>query len=78
MVPIPLPSFQSIRQSGGTVALTWTTIAGKAYQVQYKSDLTSATWLNLGSPTTATGSTMSASDVIGSSSRRFYRIALVR
>ena len=77
VVPIPLPSFQSIRQSGGTVNFTWTTLAGLAYQIQYKTDLTSANWINLGSPTNATSGTMSVSDAIGSALRRFYRIALV-
>ena len=52
-------------------------MAGLAYQIQYKTNLTSANWINLGSPTNATGGTMSASDVIGSGSKRFYRIALV-
>jgi hypothetical protein len=77
VVPIPLPSLQSIRKSNGTVNFTWTTMAGGAYQIQYKTNLTSSNWINLGSPTNATGGTMSASDVIGAGSRRFYRIALV-
>ena len=50
VVPLPLPSFQSIRESAGTVTLTWTTIAGKAYQLQYKNDLASTTWLEPGQP----------------------------
>ena len=62
VVPIPLPSFQSIRQSSGTVNFTWTTMAGLAYQIQYKTNLTSANWINLGGPTNATSGTMSASD----------------
>ena len=77
VLPIPLPSFQSISQSSGAVSFTWKTLAGLAYQIQYKTNLTSANWINLGSPTNATSGTMSASDVIGSASRRFYRIALV-
>ena len=77
VVPIPLPSFQSIRQSSGAVNFTWTTLAGLPYQIQYKTNLTSANWINLGSPTNATSGTMSASDGIGSALRRFYRIALV-
>ena len=77
VVPIPLPSFQSIRESGGMANFTWTTLAGLAYQIQYKTDLASATWINLGSPTIATSGTLSYSDVIGSASRRLYRIALV-
>jgi hypothetical protein len=77
VVPIPLPSLQSIRASRGTVNLTWTTMAGLAYQVQYKTNLASANWLNLGGLTNATSGTMSAPDVIGPGSGRFYRVALV-
>jgi subtilase family serine protease len=77
VVPIPLPSLQSIRASSGTVNLTWTTMAGLAYQVQYKTNLASANWLNLGGLTNATSGTMSAPDVIGPGSGRFYRVALV-
>jgi len=75
--PIPLPSLQTIRESGGTVNLTWTTMAGLAYQVQYQTNLTSANWLNLGGLTNATSSTLSVSDAIGLGSARFYRVALV-
>ena len=77
VVPIPLPSFQSIRESGGMANFTWTTLAGLAYQIQYKTDLASATWINLSSPTIATSGTMSYSDVISSALSRLYRIALV-
>jgi hypothetical protein len=77
VVPIPLPSLQSIRESSGTVNLTWTTMAGLAYQIQYQTNLASANWLNLGGPTNATSGTMSAADVIGPGSARFYRLALV-
>jgi hypothetical protein len=77
VVPIPLPSVQSILATKGVVNLTWTTMAGLAYQIQYKTNLTSATWINLGSPTKATSGTMSASDFIGPGSTRFYRIELV-
>ena len=77
VVPIPLPSLQSIRESSGTVNFTWTTMAGLAYQIQFQTNLASANWLNLGGLTNATSSTMSASDVIGPGSGRFYRVALV-
>jgi hypothetical protein len=52
-------------------------MAGLAYQIQFQTNLASANWLNLGGLTNATSSTMSASDVIGPGSGRFYRVALV-
>jgi len=77
VVPIPLPTVQSILNSNGAVNLTWTTMAGLAYQIQYKTNLASTNWINLGGLTNATSSTMSASDTISPGSGRFYRIALV-
>jgi hypothetical protein len=77
VVPIPMPTVQSVRQIGGAVNLTWTTMTGLAYQVQYKTNLASINWSNLGGLTNATGSTTSASDTINPGAPRFYRVALV-
>ncbi|MGA2656274.1 MAG: LamG-like jellyroll fold domain-containing protein [Verrucomicrobiota bacterium] len=66
--------FQSITQSGASLTFVWSVVAGRSYQVQYKPTLTEATWLNLGSPVVAPGSTLSASDAIGQDSQRFYRL----
>ena len=77
VVPIPLPSVQSVRQTNSAVNLTWTTMAGLGYQIQFKTNLASSNWSNLGGVTNATGGTMSATDAIGARSQRFYRIALV-
>jgi subtilase family serine protease len=75
VVPIPLPSVQSVRLTSGAVNLTWTTMAGLAYQIQYKINLASTNWSNLGGPTNAISGTMSATDAIGPGAQRFYRIA---
>ena len=77
VVPIPLPSLQSIRESSGAVNFTWTTMAGLAYQIQYKTNLASTNWSNLGGLINATSSTTSASYSISPGSGRFYRVALV-
>ena len=77
VMPIPLPSFQSAVRANGAINLTWNTMAGLAYQLQYTTNVASANWINLGGPTNATVGTMSASDVIGPGSMRYYRVALV-
>jgi subtilase family serine protease len=77
VVPIPLPSVQSIVATNRAVNLTWRTMAGVAYQVQYKTNLVATNWSNLGGLTTATNNTLSASDTINPGAGRFYRIALV-
>jgi hypothetical protein len=67
------PSIVSVRQSGGTLTLTWSAVAGQPYQVQFKTDLSDPGWASLATVTT-TNSTATASDVLSSGARRFYRI----
>ena len=63
--------------SGGNAELTWNTISGKTYQVQYKASLSDAAWTNLGSPIAATGDSISISDPVAQNTQRFYRIVQV-
>jgi hypothetical protein len=48
------------------------------YQVQYKTNLMQATWINLGSPVAGTGGQLLISDTnaISASSERFYRLVV--
>jgi probable HAF family extracellular repeat protein len=73
--PPPAPVFLSITQTGDTVSFTWTTVPFYTYQVKYNSDLTSTNWNDLGSPVTATGSTLSATDAL-TPPQRFYRVLM--
>ncbi len=74
--PVPPPLFQSVSQSGGVLNFTWSTMAGVGYQVQYKTSLSQAAWLNLGGVTHAVGTTLSSADTIGPDPARFYRISV--
>jgi NHL repeat len=71
---VPLPVFQSVAHTNDHIALTWSAAPGQTFQLQYKSDLTSATWTNLGSPITAASGTISATDTAGPDQHRFYRV----
>jgi RHS repeat-associated protein len=73
----PAPQFQSVARSDSTITLDWTAIAGRTYQLQFKTNLTQSSWNNSGSPTTATNSTAAASDAIGQDLERFYRVVLL-
>ncbi len=44
------PVFQAVSPSNHIISLSWSTAAGQTYQLQYKSSLTSANWINLQSP----------------------------
>jgi len=69
--------FQTLVQTAGTLTFAWSAVIGRAYQVQYKTNLSQADWSNFGSATFATGVAMSASDSAGPGGQRFYRVALL-
>jgi len=70
------PVFQTVTRASGRIIFTWSAVVGKAYQVQYKTNLTQPNWINLvGVP--ATNSLATASDSIGPDPRRFYRVVLL-
>lgn len=76
-VPMPF-AFENIQQSGGNVILTWSAAAGQMYQLQYKTSLNTANWINLGGPVTASGSKVSVADsIIAGPAQRYYRVMLV-
>jgi uncharacterized repeat protein (TIGR03803 family) len=74
-VPMP-PAFRAMTQTGSTVALTWSAVAGQKYQVQYSTNLSQTNWINLCSPFTATNDTAAACDTIGLDPQRLYRVVL--
>ena len=71
-----VPEFQAVTLTNATLNLTWSTEAGGTYQLQYNSDLSSTNWINLGSPFTATGPTLSTTDSLTNALQRFYRLVL--
>ena len=77
VVPVPVTVFQSIVKTGGNINFTWNTMAGLAYQLQYKTSLTQATWINLGGPVAATGGTAATSDAAPADPQRYYRLMVL-
>jgi hypothetical protein len=74
-VAVPMPNVQTATVANGQFQVTWASYPGVSYQIQYTSDL-SSTWSNVGSPITASGSTTSTSESIGSSPQGFYRVMI--
>ncbi len=74
--PVPAPLFLPLAPGAGGIMLTWSTVPGVSYQLQYNADLTETNWINLGSATTASNSITSATDAF-TNSQRFYRVMVV-
>jgi len=74
---VPLLVFESVTPVNERIELIVNAAPGQTVQLQYKSDLASATWINLGNPITATNGTISATDTPEPNQPRFYRAIVV-
>jgi subtilase family serine protease len=70
---VPSPKFQTATSAGGTFYFSWVATTGLVYQVQYRTNLIQADWINLNKPILATTNILSASDP-GFLPQRFYRL----
>jgi len=66
--------FQSVSRSGNTATLKWSATVGQRYRLQFRTDLSSGIWNNVGAFVTATSTNMTGSDPGASTSPRFYRV----
>jgi uncharacterized repeat protein (TIGR03803 family) len=73
VLPAP-PAFQTVTQANRSLTLTWSTVPGQIYQIQYTTNLTQASWNDLGYPLVATNGVITVSDTIGNDEQRFYRV----
>lgn len=74
---VPLPVFESVTPAGDHTEIVVNAAPGQTVQLQYSSDLASATWTNLGNPITAVNGAISAFDTPEPNQPRFYRAIVV-
>jgi len=67
----------SVTTSNGVATVTWTSVAGNYYRLQYRDSLTAATWNNVLPDVQSAGQTTSTTNVLGNATQRFYRVMLV-
>jgi len=77
VIVVPPPTFSANSISNGVLTLTWSSISGQTYRVQYTTNLAGENWTDLTPDVIATGATATASDTPGSDAERFYRILVV-
>ena len=73
LTPIPKPSFAGLARVNNGLALTWYSVPGLTYVVQYKTNLLQASWINL-STNVATSSLKSFTNNASPGQARFYRV----
>lgn len=74
----PAPAIQSLRVTNGVAAITWSTIPGGTYRLQYTEILDSAVWHDLATNLSATSATITMTDSIADAPQRFYRVLLIQ
>jgi len=74
----PPPVIKSIILVEGGLMISWTTVNGRTYRVQFTESLENATWIDVVPDVLATQATATFTNTIGNSLQRFYRVLLVR
>lgn len=70
-------AISSITSSGGSLQISFGTILGKTYQLQYRNDLATGNWLILADQIFGTGGTIQIADPGAAGlTKRFYRLVL--
>jgi hypothetical protein len=72
----PPPVFTSSVRNGDNLELSWSTVAGRRYAVDYKNDLGQAQWTPL-ETNLASGTSLSFSSTTTNPPQRFFRIRVV-
>jgi hypothetical protein len=72
------PKLQIVANPAGGLSFSWIPLRGRAYQLQYSTNLTLGNWTDLGGAITSTNSPATASDpMVQDARQRFYRLLLL-
>lgn len=66
--------FQPVSLSNGVLTISWGSISGLTYRVQYTTNLTGSNWIDLPPDVTANDITASTIDFTSTDAQRFYRV----
>jgi hypothetical protein len=73
----PPPVILSISLSNLVTTLKWSSVPGRTYRLQYKTNLLDANWIAVTPNIVAAGTVVTATNVVGTTSRRFYNVLLL-
>ena len=72
------PNLTGIRVNGNQYTLTWLTLVGQNYQVEYKDNLGGPAWTPFDVPVAGTGNLLSVDDNSNNVPHRFYRLKIIQ
>ncbi|MGD0744862.1 MAG: glycoside hydrolase family 9 protein [Verrucomicrobiota bacterium] len=73
-VSAPRPQIGGVSISSGQLIFSYPTVSGHNYQLQYCTDLSSGSWVPVGSSVSGTGATVWATNSIGSMQQQYFRL----
>jgi len=73
LVPFPSPTFTRFVNNNGSLALSWNGQSGVSYLVQYKTNLSQSSWINIYTNTAVSG-TVSFTNTPANNPSGFYRV----
>jgi photosystem II stability/assembly factor-like uncharacterized protein len=76
VVPVAGALLQTTARTGNSFDISWNSTSNLTYQLQYQTNLLSPNWINLGSPITGSGPSITVTNTIGPDRQRFYRIMI--
>jgi hypothetical protein len=65
-----------IQTFGADLVMSWLSVPGQMYQIEYKDDLNANAWTPLGSPLAGNGDLLTVTNSLSSSPQRYYRLSL--
>jgi hypothetical protein len=77
IMSVPSPVITLLGLTNGVVTITWNSVAGGIYRVQYINNLNDSGWNDLLPDVTATGLTAGQTNVVNGAPQRFYRIKVL-
>jgi hypothetical protein len=78
LLPAAPPQLGVLGQAGHTLKLTWNSVLGRQYRLEYKGDLTDGNWTAVVPDYPGTGGPLTVNLGTGANQARFYRVALLQ
>ncbi len=73
----PPPVINALPAGSGMAVLTWNSVAGQTYRLQYRDSLGNPVWQNVPSDIVATGPSTTQTNTIDAVAQRFFRVVLL-
>jgi hypothetical protein len=75
---LPPPQFENITVNGNLLSLTWPSLPGETYEIEYCDDLDTGVWTTSGAPVAGDGTPLTFTADMTAAPTRFFRLRIQR